>query len=198
MSDHGTEYKGTQYDFSDIRRHGAGLWFGFHAMTSGESTREERLVLCKKIRRTAVIFKCSECRVHFQAYLQSNPPEETVDTPAGLFFWTVEFRNAVQQRIMTEKNITLPIYDSQIMFEIFNDMDAGVCNDDCTGEKKDTPTPVQSVPTHTVPQSQSKSNVMRYNPEDYIQIISRNGTVQWMPRPRNTSTKSNGFTMYTR
>lgn len=197
MSDHGAEYKGTQYDFSNIQKHGAGIWFAFHAMTSGESTVEERLVLCKKIRRTAEIFKCGECRVHFAAYITSNPPEDTVGTPAGLFYWTVEFRNAVQRRIMTEKKITIPLYDPQIIFEIFHDMSAGVCTEDCSGEKaKSTSTP--STSTRSTRAEPPKGNVMRYNPDDYIQIIARNGTVQWMPRPRSTSTKSEGFTMYGR
>lgn len=193
MSSHGTSYKGTQYDFSDIRKHGAGIWFGFHSISSGETTMEERRMICGRIRRTAEIFKCEECRGHFRDYINANPPEDTIGTPGGLFYWTVEFRNAVQRRVMREKNIQLPIYDPEIMYEIFHDMNAGTCDDDCSGESK-TESKKETVPMYQ--RAHVSPIERRYNTEDYIQVIAKNGSTQWMPRHRNTSTNSNSNGLY--
>lgn len=233
MSSHGSDYKGSQYDFSDIRKHGAGIWFSFHSFSAGVPTEAERLMVCKRIRYTASIFKCGECRGHFQDYIEKNPPEDTIGTPGGLFYWTVEFRNAVQRRIMREKNIILSLYDPEIMFEIFHDMDAGVCDDDCgsasvtipasssastsVSQSQKTDTSVRGSVGNVSNSTQSQSahvtalnstpqvratasyNSIKYDTRDYIQVISRDGSVQWVARPRKSGSSENGlFALYGR
>lgn len=120
-----TLVKGGLYDFSDPRKIGNGSWFMMHSASVDAETRDEKLFVCKMIRGFCDRFKCGDCKGHCKEYVDKNPPEDSINSTDGLFFWTVEFRNAVQRRLGA------PLYSPNIMYDIFHDVDFMVCREDC-------------------------------------------------------------------
>ena len=54
----------------------------------------------KHIRKIQEKFPCSDCKNHFEEYLRTHPPEESLGGPEdSLFLWTVNFHNAVNYRL---------------------------------------------------------------------------------------------------
>ena len=124
-------YEGTIYDFS-ITSKMRGTWFKMLVDAAGgdESPVEEKLVVCKQIRRLHQYFQCGKCKKHFGSYLVSHPPETEVNKTDGLFKWVVKFLNDVNNRIGKE----LYIYNT--LYPMFHTPGYSVCNASTTSDAK--------------------------------------------------------------
>src|SRR4029078_5522149 len=106
------------YNFSDPRRIGPGAWHFMHGMAFDvEGDAQQTQWAIQRIERFCDFFKCGECKGHCKEYMAQNPPIRSVNLPYGLFYWTVEFRNAVNRRL------NKPTYDPKVMFDIFASSD---------------------------------------------------------------------------
>lgn len=141
--------KGGLYDFSDPKRQGPGSWDYMHNIAAwteegDQSQRDIRLEFaCQIIERHCKYFKCGDCNGHCTKYIhETNPPRNSIAPKYGLFFWTVNFRNAVNKRIKSPKQ-----YDPQTMLNIYTTPTLMACEEGC-GSHEDT-TPVAPTPTAT-------------------------------------------------
>jgi hypothetical protein len=79
---------------------GPGKWHTFHSMACDAKTPEEKQIVINLIRKEQSRFPCGDCKGHFSNYLESNPPEVSLNgSPESLFAWTVSFHNAVNYRL---------------------------------------------------------------------------------------------------
>lgn len=113
------------YNYSDMKRHGPGLWTSFMLNSINAENRTELLFVCKQIRGFSVFCKCASCKVHCTAYLKDNPPETAAVSNVHLFNYIVTFMNAVNIRL------NKPIYDRDYLLRIFLDEELGVCTSNC-------------------------------------------------------------------
>lgn len=111
--------------FSNPKVIGPGAWFFMHMIAAHSSTPQEQKWAVKMIRQFCESFKCGQCQGHCREYIKSNPPEDSVGKPDGLFQWVVTFRNAVQKRLGA------PQYDPSILRDIFHDDEFMVCRGNC-------------------------------------------------------------------
>jgi len=125
---------GTIYDFADTTKM-RGCWMKMLIDTSFIESPEEAKFICKQFRRLQERFFCSICKKHFAEYLLTHPPEVVKDNKDGLFFWVVDFMNAVNKRLGKEE------YDGFTLYSMFHDMDYVKCSKEC-GDKE---------PSHTTP-----------------------------------------------
>lgn len=119
------EYLKRQYDYSDSRRVGRGVWYMWMVMAVEAKTKEERLTSCKFMRGFCYKFKCGKCHGHCTKYFNDHPPEEHVETSDMLFDWIVNFMSAVNVRTGR------PLYDRNILHKILSEEDFMVCSEDC-------------------------------------------------------------------
>jgi hypothetical protein len=114
------------YNFADPRKVGPGAWFTMHVNSmDAEGKPEELRLVIRQIENFCEFFKCGECKGHCKEYMKQNPPINVINVPFGLFYWTVEFRNAVNRRLGK------PTYDPKKMFDIFSSSDFMVCQEGC-------------------------------------------------------------------
>jgi hypothetical protein len=129
--------KGSMYDFSDSVRQGPGAWTMIHWVAKwadGDKIKEEHA--CQIIEGFCIIFKCGKCSGHCTHYTaEVSPIRQSLGKPNGLFFWTVDFRNAVQRRLGRSN-----FYDHKTMLNIFTITDFMACTEGCGDDHaEDTP-----------------------------------------------------------
>jgi hypothetical protein len=79
---------------------GPGVWYTFHALAAEAKNDTDKRDVIKHIRKIQEKFPCSDCKNHFEEYLRTHPPEESLGGPEdSLFLWTVNFHNAVNYRL---------------------------------------------------------------------------------------------------
>lgn len=123
------KYKGTIYDFSD-RSKMRGNWFAILVITASadeSSDVNEKIVVCKQIRKMHEYFQCGECRDHFGEYITKYPPENEIRKIDGLFYWAINFLNSVSRRIGHQ------LYDETIIYPIFHEPGTMLCETQCKG-----------------------------------------------------------------
>jgi hypothetical protein len=74
---------------------GPALWKTIHTYASQCRTPEEKRRCIEYLHYLQSVFPCPRCKPHFGQYLLQNKPNCDMD----LFFWTVEFHNAVNRRL---------------------------------------------------------------------------------------------------
>ena len=127
------QYKGTIYDFSD-RSKMRGNWFAILVITASadmSDDQDEKIVVCKQIRKMQEFFQCGECKEHFGEYITNSPPEIEINKRDGLFYWAVGFMNAVSERIGHE------LYNMRIIYPMFHIPGIMVCETQCKGPTHD-------------------------------------------------------------
>lgn len=101
------------YNFANMKRYGPGLWYSFMLDASNAESRDELLHTCKRIRTFCKRAKCQVCHGHCTEYVKNNPPEYFAQTNESLFYYIVDFMNAVYTR--TDR----PICSKEILYGIF-------------------------------------------------------------------------------
>lgn len=97
-------------DVTNPKLIGPGNWYSIHKRAIRARTRVEQEHFIQDMLYECWTFPCLHCRGHCKAYIEDNPMEDYVDKrlvvdgevqPDGLsmFYWTVEFHNAVNIRI---------------------------------------------------------------------------------------------------
>lgn len=95
-----------------VKDHGSGIWFTIHFKAYKAVTPRDCKDFLKFIYDLAADFPCEECAVHFNEYLKKKPPSHewgkvynlnNGKTCTGLFYWTWEFHDAVDERIGHER-----------------------------------------------------------------------------------------------
>jgi hypothetical protein len=130
------QYKGTIHDFSDRSRM-KGNWFAILVITASADMSddyEEKLVVCKQLRKMQEYFQCGECKEHFGEHITNFPPETEIEKNDGLFYWAVGFLNSVSARIGHE------LYNIRILYPMFHIPGAMLCESQCKGSNTNTNT----------------------------------------------------------
>jgi hypothetical protein len=75
------------------------LWFKIHkkAMNANNYKRKKKFI--KFIKKIHDSIKCSECKSHMRQYIYNEPFVDYLDMKDGLFNWSWNFHNAVNNRI---------------------------------------------------------------------------------------------------
>jgi len=96
-------------------------------------------IACQLIKEFCDNFKCGKCNGHCHHYVTvSNSPKKMIGVPNGIFYWSVEFRNAVNRRLGR------PTFDPEIMMKIFFETTFLACDEGCGGDDKNTEKPKES------------------------------------------------------
>jgi hypothetical protein len=130
------QYKDThkEKDLTDPKYIGPGLWYTIHtsAKISGEkgdyASKKEFVDLMDSLRNN---FKCMTCRKHIGEYLDTHafdPYWKLIDPKSGkdvgLFKWSFDFHNAVNQRL------GYPIMDWLTAYSLYYD-ESNICDLNC-------------------------------------------------------------------
>ena len=113
-------------------------------------------IACQLIKEFCDNFKCGKCNGHCHNYvMKTNSPKKMIGVPDGIFYWTIEFRNAVNRRLGR------PTFDPEIMKKIFFETAFLACDEGCgADEDKDKETPSNN--TTTEKQPEKKNDIVRY------------------------------------
>ncbi len=79
----------------DIQTVGPILWNNIHTRAGQCRTIDDKQRCIDYLYHLQQTFPCNRCKPHFGHYLKINPPNTNMD----LFFWTVDFHNAVNKRL---------------------------------------------------------------------------------------------------
>ena len=78
---------------------GKDLWTKIHkkAMKANNYKRKKKFI--KFVKDVHDSIQCSECKGHMRNYIKEEPFTDYLDAKDGLFYWSVKFHNAVNERI---------------------------------------------------------------------------------------------------
>ena len=82
-----------------ISKLGPGLWFSIHFQAIRAVTPESKLHFAEYINQLLTNFPCQACVEHFRKYLSAHPLIYYWHLELGMFKWSVEFHNSVNQRL---------------------------------------------------------------------------------------------------
>lgn len=86
----------------------------------------EKMIFCGQLRRTADVFPCEDCKIHFMQHLEDDRPESVVHMKDGLFGWVVRCMNSVAKRVGKKER------DYHILYPMFHGVGMIPCNQKCT------------------------------------------------------------------
>lgn len=160
--------------FADPKVIGPGEWIVIHTLAFNAKTPEEKKSFCRNFRLIINTFRCSNCRQHAIAYIESNPPEihariivEKGHEDTTMFRYTWEFHNTVNKRLGKPKMSWEQAYK-----EYSNPTDM-FCNTHCGGP---TIAPTQKQVAGIIPSSDSgKFDIDSLKSNRLIKISSRRG-----------------------
>jgi len=82
-----------------IDKLGPGLWFSIHVLALSATTFDEKTRFVHFINTLLANFPCQACVEHFRTYLTEHPPHHYWQMNQGMFNWSVNFHNSVNQRL---------------------------------------------------------------------------------------------------
>lgn len=103
---------------SSILRDGPGLWRGKH-LSAKRANKNAMLkqAFIEDIEYLCDNFFCDYCKTHFIAYLAVNHPSKYLLLEDGMFKWSVDFHNSVNERlgkpILTYEQAERALYDTK-------------------------------------------------------------------------------------
>ena len=78
---------------------GPGDWHCIHLLASKATTENTKNCFLFFIKTLSETFYCETCRIHFLEYLKNFPPKKYVNITEGLFLWSFNFHNSVNERL---------------------------------------------------------------------------------------------------
>lgn len=117
---------------ADPRYWGPGVWFGIHMDAWDAIDDDKRRHFYTSVRRRSETIPCRDCRIHAQAYIARNPPEDALvkeneNRDVGAFLWSVQFHNAVNVRL---KKRPMPPKQAIELYKSISNGE-GVCVENC-------------------------------------------------------------------
>lgn len=83
----------------NIEKIGPGIWFKIHMDGIAAVTQALKDSFVVNINTLCDGFKCKHCQPHFRKYINEHPIEQYFNVKNGIFKWTWEFHNAVNERL---------------------------------------------------------------------------------------------------
>lgn len=115
---------------TDPRIFGPGLWYGIHITAWYAKTEEEKRAFVKYMEHIRDTIQCLSCRDHCASYMEQNPisdywNQRYNDVDVGMFKWTFNFHNAVNQRL------NKPIMDWSTAYNLYSKAVVSYCSTTC-------------------------------------------------------------------
>lgn len=118
------------YNFSDNSKY-RGTWDVWLRDTVYSDNEADRRAICKSIVNFTKGAGCRKCRDHSKEYVAKNPPLPHAVTKEKFFTYLVTFMNTIQ------KENKKKLYNLDILYSVFDNSEAGVCDeDDCGADKE--------------------------------------------------------------
>lgn len=95
----------TSSKFSDPQVFGPGIWFVIHTMAKWANNEAKKLEFQDFMKKICLELRCDKCSRHCSEYVDKHPLapfwnlKESNGEEIGLFKWSVQFHNAVNDRI---------------------------------------------------------------------------------------------------
>lgn len=112
---------------------GPGTWWTMHTLAYKADNYVDNAAAANIIKYIIDNLPCLDpCRKHAQAYWAKNPATNYLAQPKGVFWWSVDFHNAVNRRLNEENpnRLAKPIFTKQQALQLYGPTST-VCTVNC-------------------------------------------------------------------
>lgn len=117
---------------------GPGTWWTMHTLAYKADNYVDNAAVANNIKYIIDNLPCIDpCRKHAQAYWNQDPATNYLTQSKGVFWWTVDFHNAVNKRLNKEnpERPAKPIFTKQQALQLYG-LSTSVCTVNCDGHNK--------------------------------------------------------------
>ena len=185
---------------SDPKIFGPGLWFAIHFKAMRCTDKRSMTEFAEFMEDLSYNLPCEQCRSHCQNYIERhaikdyNEVKDKNEEYIGMFMWSWNFHNGVNQRLKK------PTIDWETAYNMYTETETNFCSSDCGSDSSDNepiitvynqPPPRENYELITkIPKRNKttrKSSIISYSPT--------NINISYVPRP-GKRTNRNAYSIH--